>query len=285
MAQLRQRADRAADRYQQRAQTRPLLALPLTFLARYTARQGMLLASAVAFRLFLWLLPLALLAAGVLSALAQHEGDSIESASRAAGVTGAASQQVETALREGGRSCWIAVLTGSVLFLWTTRTLIRNLTVVNAHAWAAPTPKPQQREVLKTTLLVALGWILLFVFAAFVAGLDGVFAGGVILAVVIQSVANVIVWFLVSRRLPDRRRRWQDLIPGCLLFGVGLAVMNAVSRVYLPARFAHSASVYGTLGIAGVILAWLLLIGQLLVVSCLVNSIWSDYCAERSPPT
>ncbi|MCW2522572.1 MAG: ribonuclease, partial [Frankiales bacterium] len=163
-----------------------------------------------------------------------------------------------------------------------TRTLIRNLTVVKAHAWAAPIPKRRQRDVLVTTLMVAFGWLLLFVFVGLVSRLDDLGAPGVLLAIVVESVANVLVWFIVCRRLPDRRRGWVDLVPGCLLFGVGLAVMNAISRVYLPARFEHSASLYGTLGIAGVILGWLLLIGQLLVVSALVNSILSDYRAERT---
>ena len=63
----RARAADAGNRYQERAQTQPLLGLPLAFLAQYAARQGVLLASAAAFRLFLWLLPLALLVAGVLA--------------------------------------------------------------------------------------------------------------------------------------------------------------------------------------------------------------------------
>src|SRR5215472_5647916 len=69
-SQARERADQAADRYQRLARSRPLLGLPLAFAARYTGRQGILLASAVAFRLFLWLVPLALVLAGILAAYA-----------------------------------------------------------------------------------------------------------------------------------------------------------------------------------------------------------------------
>lgn len=277
----RAQATVAADRYQQRAQEQPLLALPLTFIARYTARQGILLASASAFRLFLWLMPLSLLAAGILSAISYGHSEDIESASKSAGVTGAASQQVVTTLNEGHRSWWVAVVLGGVLFLWGTRTLIRNLTMVNAHVWDTPMPKTRQKDVLVTTAVVAAGFLVLIPLGLFITSLDGLFAGGVLLAIAVQSAANVAVWFFVCTRLPDRRRSWSDLIPGCLIFGVGLALMNAFSRLYLPARFEHSAQLYGALGIAGVILAWMLLVGQLLVSSALVNSIWSDYLADR----
>lgn len=239
----------------------------------------MLLASAVAFRLFLWLLPLALLAAGILAAVAKDNSASLESASKAAGLAGAASQQVVAALREGNKSWWVAVVAGAVLFLWGTRTLMRNLRVVNAHAWAAPVPKPGQKHLLVTTLVFAVGWILLFIVAGAVSRLDRLI--GVVLTTGVESVAVAAVWLVISVRLPDRRTDMVDLLPGCLLFGVGVAVMNAVSRVYLPRAFAQSSQLYGTLGIASVILGWLLLIGQLIVSAAVVNAVWSDYRADR----
>lgn len=280
VALWRARAEQAADRYQARAQRQPLLGLPLTFLARYTARQGMLLASAVAFRLFLWLLPLALLSAGIFAAVAENSATSLESASKAAGLTGAASQQVVTQLQNGHRSWFIAVVTGAVLFLWTTRTLIRTLTVATAHAWAAPVPRARQKDRLITTFMFAGGWIALFVFTSLVSHVDRT-PGGILSDLVINASATAVLWLLICLRLPDRRASWVDLLPGCVLLGVGFAVMNVVSRVYLPVRFAHSSQIYGTLGVAAVILAWLLLVGQLIVSSALINAVWSAYISDR----
>jgi uncharacterized BrkB/YihY/UPF0761 family membrane protein len=277
----RHRAEQASDRYQQRAEARPLLGLPLAFIAQYASRQGILLASAVAFRLFLWLLPLALLAAGILSALAPDSGHSIESASKSAGITGAASQQVVTALKDGNRSWVIAVVTGLLLFLWATRTLMRNLTVVNAHAWRAPIPKRRQKDVLINVLLFAGAWILVLGFTAGLHRLVKLVSGGVILGFVLEGLFVSTVWLLFSRRLPDRRGSWVDLIPGSLLLGFGLSALSVVGRLYLPARFAHSSALYGSLGVASVMLLWMLLIGQLIVSSALTNSVWCDYRAGR----
>ena len=281
IARWRARAELAADRYQQRAQSQPALGLPLAFLARYTARQGVLLASALAFRMFLWLLPFALLVSGILAGLARESTHSLQSASKQVGITGAASQQVMTALHNGNKSWWIAILTGGLLFLWASRTLMRSLTLVSAHAWQVPAPRPRQKHVLVTTLVFAGCWILLFAIAALGARLDRLFPGALVLAIVVEILAASALWLPISLRLPDNRSDWTDLLPGCLLVGAGLAILHAVSRVYLPARLAHSSQLYGTLGIAGVILAWLLIIGQVIICGAFVNSVWAEYRARR----
>jgi uncharacterized BrkB/YihY/UPF0761 family membrane protein len=283
IARWRARADAAADQYQKRAQDQPLLGLPLALVARYTSRQGMLLASASAFRLFLWLLPLALMSAGILAVVAKSETNaaSLESASKRAGITGAASQQVVSALHDGHRSWWIALLVGAVFFLWATRTLLRNLMVVNAHAWGAAVPKMRQKHVLISTVVFAGAWIAVLGVAALVTQLDNIIPGGRLVTFLLEAAATAGVWLIICARLPDRRRDWVDLLPGCIAFGVGLSLLRVVSRVYLPARFEKSSQLYGSLGVAAVMLAWLLIIGQLIVVSALINVVWSDYRADR----
>ena len=281
VARWRAKAEDASERYQTRAQRQPLLGLPLTFIAQYASRQGILLASAVAFRLFLWLVPLALLAAGILAAFAPTSGKSLESASKQAGLTGAASQQVVTAIRDGNRSWVIATLTGLVLFLWATRTLMRNLTVVNAHAWRAKIPKRKQKDVLIITLLFAGAWILVLGFTFGLHKLVKRVPGGLIWGFLLEGLVVGAVWLFIAMRLPDRRRSWTDLIPGALLLGYGMSLLSVVGRLYLPPRFAHSSAIYGSLGIASVMLLWMLLIGQLIVSAALTNSVWCDYRSGR----
>jgi len=281
VARARARAELASERYRERAQRHPLLGLPLAFLAQYTARQGVLLASAVAFRLFLWLLPLALLTAGILSATASDSAKSIESASKSAGLTGAASQEVVQALRDGNRSWVIAVITGAVLFLWATRTLMRSLTVASAHAWRTPVPKGNQKHILITTLIFAGAWVLVFSFTAGLHKLGGAVTGGLLLGFLAQGVLVSALWLLISQRLPDRRQSWHELIPGSLFAGFGLSLLTLVGRVYLPPRFAHSSALYGSLGVASVMLLWMLLIGQIIISAAFVNSTWCDYLHDR----
>lgn len=281
-SQVRERADRAADRYQQLAQSRPLLGLPLAFAARYTGRQGILLASAVAFRLFLWLAPLALLLAGILAAYATGGDRDVDAAVRAAGITGAARTQAVTALHEGHRSWWYAVVIGAVLLLWGTRTLVKCLTLVNAHAWDAPLRKRSRRDQVKLVLIVVGGWGMVMIVAAAISRLDGALPGGVLLPFLIQVLVVAGAWLLVSMQLPDRRASWIELIPGSALFGLAITVLHTVSRLYLPYRFERSSRLYGSLGLATVMLAWLLVIGQVIVSAALINAVWAQYRALRA---
>ena len=281
-SQARERADQAADRYQQLARSRPLLGLPLAFAARYTGRQGILLASAVAFRLFLWLVPLALVLAGILAAYATGGDRDVTSAVRAAGITGVARSEVVTALHEGHRSWWVAVLIGAVLLLWGTRTLVKCLTLVNGHAWDAPFRKRSGREQVRLVLTVVGGWAAVMIVAAAISRLEGALPGGLVLPFLIQVLAVACAWLLVSMQLPDRRTSWIELIPGSVLFGLAITVLHTVSRLYLPYRFERFSRLYGSLGVATVILAWLLIIGQVIVSAALINAVWAQHRALRA---
>ncbi len=281
VARLRTRAQQTADRYQELAQRRPLLGLPLTFAALYPARQGLMMASAVAFRLFLWLMPLALLGAGILAGVSNNSGSNLESARKVTGITGAASQQIVIALEQGHKSWWIAVSVGGCGFLWGSRTLMRSLVIANAHAWEATARKTPQKALLLTTLAFAGMFITLILVMTAAAWLDRHMPLGVIIAGVLETTAAGTFWFAVSTRLPDRRTSWTDLLPGCVIVGVGLAALHVLSRVYLPKRFESSSKLYGALGAAGVALGWLLIFGQLIVGAALANSLWHDYRTGR----
>ncbi|TQM64886.1 YihY/virulence factor BrkB family protein [Humibacillus xanthopallidus] len=278
---VRARAEDAAARYRELARRDPVYALPIVALTTYVARQGMLLASAIAFRTFLWLMPLALLAAGLLTGVGLSFPLVAARAEKTTGVTAVARQQIVAALQDGGQSWWVAVIVGLVGFLWTTRTLMRNLIQATAHIWDAPTRRQPQRQVIVSSVIFASAWLMLF-FAVGLASTIDILPAGIVATFLTQITLSTLVWLVISLRLPDRRESWTDLLPGCLLFGLGLTLMQLVGRFYLPARFEHSSQLYGSLGVAAVILVWLLILGHLTTVSALVNRVWFDYRADRA---
>jgi uncharacterized BrkB/YihY/UPF0761 family membrane protein len=140
--------------------------------------------------------------------------------------------------------------------------------------WDARVPRRSQREVLKATLVFGAAWLGILLGAALVTSLDNLLPGGILLSFVFQSAISGAGWLLITLHLPDRRRTWVDLVPGGLLFGVGLATLHVISRVYLPARIEHSSALYGSLGVAGAVLVWLLVAGQLIVVCAILNRVW-----------
>jgi uncharacterized BrkB/YihY/UPF0761 family membrane protein len=283
LARWRRRAELAADQYQFRAQQRPWLGLPLAFLARYAARQGALLASATAFRLFLWLLPLALLTTAAFAAVVDDAGRQLEDAGRAAGITTPVREQLLSSLHEAHRSWWIAAALGTVLLVWTTRALVRTLALVHAHIWGIPTPRQPQRQVLVTGLALDAVLLVVVLAATFVGTSSHLEVLRQVVGVPLRIAAVAGGWVLICRRLPSRSLRTRDLVPGCVLFGIGMVAVDAVGRLFLPAHFARSSALYGSLGTAAVLLAWLLVIGHLIVATSFVHVVWSDYRRQQPP--
>jgi len=270
----RQRLGATQTRYRALAEERPVLGLPFPFVAAYQRLNCGLLAGSIAFRLFMWLLPFALVVAGLFSLVVNNANWDVSQAVQAAGVSGAASQQVEQAIREAHKSWWIAVFGGLVLTLWTGRALARALTMMHAHVWEMPVPRQSQWQRLVNGVLL----LVVFLFAVFASAVTSRlnvlswFLGAAALTVVVGA-----GWLLVSKWLPNRATGWRQLLPGALLVGMGLAAMNTAGTVYLPHRIQHASAMYGTLGVAAAILIWLFVFGQLVVCAALVNAVWARY--------
>jgi membrane protein len=280
-ARARREADPLSARYRDLADEHPILGLPLVFLSRYDTLNCGLLTGSVAFRIFLWLLPVALVMAGVLSVASQDAGGSVKQAAKTAGISGAASQQVLAALKEGHRSWWVAAVIGLAGVLWTGRTLIRTLIVLHAYVWETPRPRQRTGNVLGTALLFVAGFGGLSVITVGVSYLDRTVPVGRLVGTVVEMGLVAVVWVLVTRRLPHRAVGWRDLLPGGVLVAVGITAMHLAGRVYLPNKIAKSSSLYGSLGVAAAILVWLLLAAQLIVSAALLNAVWFD--RERAP--
>jgi uncharacterized BrkB/YihY/UPF0761 family membrane protein len=78
-------------------------------------------------------------------------------------------------------------------------------------------------------------------------------------------------WLLVSR-LPGGDAGWRALVPGALLVGVGLLLVN-VFNVYVTTRLVENqANTYGVLGVATALLFSLVLVGRIIVIGAELNA-------------
>jgi uncharacterized BrkB/YihY/UPF0761 family membrane protein len=90
-------------------------------------------------------------------------------------------------------------------------------------------------------------------------------------------------WLVVSLKLPRRETKWSDLLPGALLVGAGLSLVN-VFNVYVTTRLVEGrADTYGALGIAAALLFSLVLVGRLIVVSAELNAALDERRARGRP--
>ena len=91
-------------------------------------------------------------------------------------------------------------------------------------------------------------------------------------------------WLAVSMQLPHGQVHWSQLVPGAVLVGVGLLLVN-VFNVYVTTRLVENrANTYGALGIATALLFSLVLVGRLIVLSAELNASLSEPRAPGPKP-
>ena len=241
----------------------------LTLFERDASIGGGLLAGALAYRLFVLLLPTALLFVSGLGLYAGAADKSTSEAAEEAGLHGLIASQVASTSASGARLFVFILMVPAVLYA--TATLYRALAIVHGIVWhgsgrgARPTPRG---------IGMMFGALLLVIAAAQIVGWirrhDQL--GGVASLLVYLVLAGG-AWLLVSLQLPHRDVHWQALIPGAALVGVGLLFVN-VFNLYVTTRLVEGrADTYGALGIATALLLSLVIVGRLFVLSAEVNAL------------
>ena len=231
---------------------------------------GGLMASALAYRIFIWLLPFSLVVvAGI--GIAASTSETPESAAKSLGLQGVVASSVAQASR--GSSRWYALLIGIPILLWATRALLKAVVAVHRLVWGdlrRTVPKP----TVGATLLFLAMLVGYFVILELARAL-GSWTGSVVLRLVVTFLALVAWWLVLSMRLPHRRVPWSALVPGTILMAVGLELLTSIGTFFIAPRVESSQKAYGALGIAAALLFGLYLISRLIVASAVVNAtIW-----------
>lgn len=237
---------------------------------------GSVLAGALAYRIFIWLLPLALvlvlglgLFAGSTSRAAELLGD--------AGLTGFLATSVSTAAEE--TSGW-ALVTGLVIallvLLYQTYALLRAIRAVTALAWRLPVRPPPNPP--RDTLLF-LAWMLAFVataasLTALRAHLEQPFELAAIVGsyLVLPGFWIVLSWWL----LPHGAVRWTALIPGAIVVGTAMTFISLFNSLVLFPWLGRQEETYGVLGVAAGLLFSFFLIGRSMELAAAANATNSE---------
>jgi uncharacterized BrkB/YihY/UPF0761 family membrane protein len=233
---------------------------------------GGIIAGALAYRLFIWLLPLALVAVAGLGFAADAASTSPEEAGESLGIEGLISSSITNAAESPNR--WYALLIGIPVLLWTTRSLLRVLIAAHRLVWSdvrAAAPKPTPIATLRLlVLLLSFGAV-----TTLASALRSWAPGPGLIATLVTVVAYAGLWLLISLRLPHRSADWVALVPGALVFGLGVEVLNVVVVYVITPWALAKQGTYGALGIAAALLFGLYLISRVVVAAAVVNvTLW-----------
>jgi membrane protein len=154
------------------------------------------------------------------------------------------------------------------------------LTVVSAYSWPAALQRgyelmwglpPQRRGVLRRRL----GWLALLVGLGALSMASAPLVTGWVRAVllVVLGVPLFTAWswsgqhLLLGGRLP-----WRRLLPAALTTGTGLVVLLLLAAAHLSRSITRQFDQYGPLGVAFVLLSWLLSLAVVLLLGPLLGS-------------
>lgn len=228
---------------------------------------GGLLAGALAYRLFVLLLPTALLLVSGLGIYADTVDESPGSVARKAGLHGLVASQVAATSSSSTR--WIVFIAMVPAAIYALAKLYRALAIVHAIVWHG---SGRGTRIAPRSVGVLGAAVILTIACAEIVGWarrsDELFSLGILAYITVMGG----VWLLLSKHLPHRPVRWTAFLPGALLFGTGILFVN-VFNVYVTTRLVEDrANTYGALGVATALLFSLVLVGRLMIVSAELNS-------------
>ncbi|HVM56831.1 MAG TPA: YhjD/YihY/BrkB family envelope integrity protein [Gaiellaceae bacterium] len=263
------RAQRIAERAQAERSRHGSLDAAFEIADRDAEVGGNIIAGALAYRFFIWLLPAALVFVAGLGIGAAAASESPKKAADSLGLAGLVSHSVASAAKSSNR--WYALMIGIPLLLWATRSALRALVVAHRLVWTevrGSVPKVKPRAVLRFLGLI----IVLFAFTALASEIRSRTPGPGLLATLAVIVPYAVIWLAISLQLPHRGAKWTALIPGALVFAVGAQVLNLVTTYYLVPESEKKQGTYGVLGLSAALLLGLFLLSRIMVGSAVLNA-------------
>jgi len=231
---------------------------------RYSELHGNQMASSITLTAFLTLFPLVLVGIAILGFVSVNSADVPDRITENLGLTGEAADIVERAITTAEHSRRVASVIG-ILGL-----LVTGLGLAGALAYAYNTAWQVSGRGIKDRLF-QLGWLVglgVLVAATFVATTSLEVVGGRLgqIALLVLGIAlNVALFLWTSTVLPNRRVGMKRLLPAAFVGGLALELLKVVGTLVVPRLVTNASELYGTLGVVFAILAWLLVLGRIVV--------------------
>jgi uncharacterized BrkB/YihY/UPF0761 family membrane protein len=248
---------------------RPLIDVALRIYRRDRESAGTVVGSAVAFRLFLFFVPLLLFLVGLVGIIATwvDAGDVEEQT----GITGSLADQIDAALSQPGSSRWVATILGLFGMASAGRSLSKVMVSASCLAWRLPVQAKASVRIVGGIVGLIAGIGLVAVIVNRIRVDLGLAATGLsfLAAVIVYGLA----WVALSMILPRATNDPGALLPGAVLVGLTIAGMQAVSQLYLPNRIGQASELYGAIGTTIVTLGWFFILGRAMVLAMTLNAV------------
>jgi uncharacterized BrkB/YihY/UPF0761 family membrane protein len=276
VARARAQGEAAAHRVDELRPRIPALDAAIGAGQRDSRSGGSVLAGALAFRLFVPLLPFALLVVATLGYATTENADAPASISHSLGMREATLTTIADSakLSSGDRISVIAF--GLFALVAASLSAVRALRAIHALAWGLPLG--HFPRALAATIAF-IGWAVVFFGLWALGGWARKTLGPAGIPVTIALLGGFFaLWLAVSMMLPHPPGlSWRAFVPGAVLVAIGMEAIHLATVLYLSHKAEQVSASYGALGIALVLLLWLYLLGRLIVASAFLNAtVWES---------
>jgi uncharacterized BrkB/YihY/UPF0761 family membrane protein len=232
-------------------------------------RAGGLLAGGLAYRIFLWQIPLALFLVTAFGLATELSGDDPADLARKTGMTAALAGAISQAVAASDSARWWLLSLGAFLTVWAGRGVYRGVRLVSELAWDIRAPRG---SALKGSLAVTGFGLLAVALQAFLPKISQTLGLPAVVRFVLGLILASSLAFAVLRLLPRADAPWTSVVPGAVLTGVGMRLLGLGVSTYFAYRLDHSNDLYGALGLAVVMMLFLFLVARLFVAAQFLNA-------------
>lgn len=253
------------------AETRwPQLTLARDLWDRYVEMNAVALAGYTAFRIFLWLMPLTLVLLAAAGIAADQGVDVAQTSSEDLGLGRSLAATIRDGVDQTQSSRWQLAWVAVSGLLLATSGLLKALHLVHAAAWRIPERRVSRRVGLMGRILAAAPMIVLLLLGSSALRKAGLL-GGIVGTGASTVIACAILLGLVII-LPRRTDELRWLVVGPAVGAVLSIGLHAFATYYLPGKISTMSQTYGAVGIVVALMVYLLLLGQILVLSPLISA-------------
>ena len=280
VAHLRERAERTRAGIEARRADSASIDTALEAVERDAQSGGGVLAAALAFRLFMFLVPYAFVMCTGFGLASSAAGQDPGDAARSAGITGLLASAVTSTSSLSLANRIVALVVGGFALALTARSFVGVLWVVHRLIWRVqPTRKPSPWAPL---IVVGFATVLFGM-----ADLTSFIGSQSLLLRVVAFFLTVLVsgaaWFLASWLLPRDECALWALLPGALIVGIGVGLLQILTFTYVVHVVTRKSALYGAIGIALALLLWTYFAGRLLTAAIAANaSLWRHRTGHES---
>jgi uncharacterized BrkB/YihY/UPF0761 family membrane protein len=236
---------------------------------------GGILAGALAYRLFLFMVPFVYVTFTVLGVAGSTSSKDPAQLAKSVGISGVLAHAVVNTHKLSAGTQVLLLIGATYALLHTARSVTKALYAVHCLVWRVPRIKPKPKAWLAFIgIVLAMSFVVL--------GLNRIRGAawglGAVLTILIVTGASFAIWWWASTHLPHAGAPAWALIPGALLMAVGVELLHILTVYWVSHQVAKKSETYGAVGIALTVLAWTYLLGRIIVATAGINAtLWRRY--------